>query len=398
MLGSFRRALIVWNPFGAADEQPNEVENRGEEVEIPQNAEGEPHQPVQNVEGRRSRRDLESPAGNHPEGHGDHGRGRTVERRQADANLNVPLAAASNSVDNGLRHGQGGRPGELSPIGPPAMGWGPSMYEPVRYPTPGYAQYQSPGTAYAPNCAYPPTPYLCPMGFPGPQNYRSYVSATPRLPFSQEPVWQWPSPGGPVVQTQMGYPEHGLLNHDMRTRGQVHPAQTGAGGNGQGLQMPQQTVCQDAAAFMSLSDMIRRKVPQASTPLSEGGTVGQDGAIQMSRDDSQATLAKTVPMTATVPTAPDASLLSYEDVIVPMEALKGQEMVPSGESSQSLYTGPQMVLANTIQKVSAGAGTPEVRSSVDQGLSAESTRAGMELKGLSQRVRRRFTRLNFGIE
>ena len=38
-----------------------------------------------------------------------------------------------------------------------------------------------------------------------------------------------------------------------------------------------------------------------------------------------------------------------------------------------------MVLANMIQKVSAGAGTLEVRSSVDQGLSAESTRAGMEL-------------------
>ena len=80
------------NPFGAADEPPNEVENRGEGVEIPQNAEGEPHQPVQNVEGRRSQRDLESPAGNHPEGHGDHGRDRTVEGRQADANLNVPLA------------------------------------------------------------------------------------------------------------------------------------------------------------------------------------------------------------------------------------------------------------------------------------------------------------------
>ena len=107
--------------------------------------------------------------------------------------------------------------------------------------------------------------------------------------------------------------------------------------------------------------------------------MGQDGTIHMSRDDSQATLAKTVPMTATVPTVPDASLLSYEDVTVPMEALKGQEMVPSGESCQSLYTGPQMVLANTVQKVSARAGTPEVRSSVDQGLSAESTRAGMEL-------------------
>ena len=142
------------NPFGAADEPPNEVENRGEGVEIPQNAEGEPHQPVQNVEGRRSRRDLESPAGNHPEGHGDHGRDRTVEGRQADANLNVPLAAASSPGD-GVRHGQGARPGELSPIGPPAVGWGPPMYESFRYPTPGYPYYQSPATAYAPNYAYP---------------------------------------------------------------------------------------------------------------------------------------------------------------------------------------------------------------------------------------------------
>ena len=84
--------LSVLNQFGAFDEPPNGMENGGEvEVEVPQNAEGEPRQPVQNVEGRRSRRDLESPAGHHPEGHGDHGRGRTVEGRQADANLNVPL-------------------------------------------------------------------------------------------------------------------------------------------------------------------------------------------------------------------------------------------------------------------------------------------------------------------
>ena len=107
MLGSLRRALSVLNPFGAADEPPNGVENGGEvEVEVPKNAEGGgARQPVRNVEGRRSRRDLESPAGNHPEGHGDHGRDRTVEGRQADANLNVPLAAASSPGD-GVRHGQ----------------------------------------------------------------------------------------------------------------------------------------------------------------------------------------------------------------------------------------------------------------------------------------------------
>ena len=380
MLGSFRRALSVLNPFGAADEPPNEVENRGEEVEIPQNAEGEPRQPVRNVEGRRSRRALERPAGNHPESHGDHGRDRTVEGRQADANLNVPLAAASSPGD-GVRHDQGARPGELSPIGPPAVGWGPPMYESFRYPTPGYPYYQSPATAYAPNYAYPPTPYPYPMGFQGPpMSYGSYVPGTPVMHGAQGLGWQMPSQNSPVVQPQPGYTGHGLLNNDLSMHGQVHPAQTGAGGSAQELQMPQQSVCQDAVASVSLSDMIRRKEPQASTPLSEGGTVGQDGAIHMSRDDSQATLAKTVPMTATVPTAPDASLLSYEDVTVPMEALKGQEMVPSGESCQSLYTGPQMVLANTVEKVSAGAGTPEVRSSVDQGLSAESTRAGMELK------------------
>ena len=138
--------LSVLKPFGAVDEPPNGMENRGEvEVEVPQNSEGEPRQPVQNVEGRRSRRDLESPAGHHPEGHGDYGRGRTVERRQADANLNVPLAAASNPGD-GMRHGQGARPGELSRQDL-------QQYESFRYPTPGYPYYQSPATAYAPNYA-----------------------------------------------------------------------------------------------------------------------------------------------------------------------------------------------------------------------------------------------------
>ena len=183
MLGSFRRALSVLNPFGAADEPPNGMENGSEvEVEVPQKAEGEPRQPVRNAEGRRSRRALESPAGSHPEGHGDHGRDRTVEGRQADANVNVPLAAASNPGD-GMRHGQGARPGELSPIGPPAVEWGPPMYESFRYPTPGYPYYQSPATAYAPNYAYPPTPYPYPMGFQGPpMSYGSYVPATPVMP------------------------------------------------------------------------------------------------------------------------------------------------------------------------------------------------------------------------
>ena len=380
MLGSFRRAFSVLNPFGAADEPTNDLENGGEvEVEISQNAEVEPHQPVQNVEGRRSRRDLESPTGNHPEGHGDYGRGRTVEGRQADANLNVPLAAASNPGD-GLRHDQGAKPGEMTPIGPPAVGWGPPMYESFRYPTPGSPYYQSPATAYAPNYVYPPTSYPYPMGFQSPPtSYGSYVPATPLIHGTPGLGWQMHSQNSPVVQTQSEYMGHGLLNNDLSMHGQVHPAQTGAGGSGQGLWMPKQTVCRDAAASVSLSDMIRRKVPQVSTPFSEGGTVGRDGAIHMSRDDSQATLAKTVPVTATVPTAPDASLLSYEDVTVPVKALKGHEMVRSDESCQSLYRGQQIILANTVQKVSAGAGTPEVRSSVDQGLSAESTRAGMEL-------------------
>ena len=253
------------------------------------------------------------------------------------------------------------------------------MYESVRYPTPRYAQYQSPGTAYAPNYAYPPTPYPYPMGFPGPQNYGSYVSATPRMPFSQEPVWQWPSPGGPVVQMQMGYPGHGLLNNDMRTQGQVHPTQTGAGASAQGLQVPHEMICQDAAASESLAKMTQRNVPQASRPLSVDGTVRQDGSIHTSRDDSQATLAKTVPVSATVPTAPEANLVSWEEVTVPVEDPQGQKLVPTGESCQNLYTGPQMILADAVQEVSAGAGTPGVRSSVDQVLSDECKRTGTEL-------------------
>ena len=60
-----------------------------------------------------------------------------------------------------------------------------------------------------------------------------------------------------------------------------------------------------------------------------------------------------------------------------MIALEGQEIVPTGESRQSLYTGPQMVLANAVQEVSAGAGTPGVRYSVDQVVSVECTRTRM---------------------
>ena len=107
MLGSFRRALSVLNPFGAADEPSNEVENRGEEVEIPQNAEGEPHRPVQNVEGKISRREMKVPVDSHPEGSGGDVRVMTVEGRQTDANFNMPLAAASNPVNDGLRHDHG---------------------------------------------------------------------------------------------------------------------------------------------------------------------------------------------------------------------------------------------------------------------------------------------------
>ena len=131
------------------------------------------------------------------------------------------------------------------------------------------------------------------MGFQGPRmSYGSYVPAIPVMHGTQGLGWQMPSQNSPVVHTQPGYTEHGLFNNDLSMHGQVHPAQTGAGGSGQRLQMPQQTVCQDAAASVSLSDMIRRKVPQASTPLSEGGTVRQDGAIHMSRDDSQANSSK----------------------------------------------------------------------------------------------------------
>ena len=53
--------------------------------------------------------------------------------------------------------------------------------------------------------------------------------------------------------------------------------------------------------------------------------------------------------------------------------------MPTGESCQNLYTGPQMVLADVVQEVSVGAGTTGVRSSVDQVLSDECTRTGTEL-------------------
>ena len=130
------------------------------------------------------------------------------------------------------------------------------------------------------------------------------------MQFLQELVWQWPSAGGPVMQTQMGYPGHGLLNNDTRTQGQVHPTQEGTGVSAQGLQVAHKMICQDAAASKSLAKMIQRNVPQASTPLSVDGTVRQFGSMHMSRDDSQATLAKTVPVSVTVPTAPEANLVN----------------------------------------------------------------------------------------
>ena len=102
----------------------------------------------------RSRRDLEVPVSNHPEGPGDKSGGRTAEGRQVDANLNVSLAAASNR-DDALRNGQGARPGLWSPIGPLAMGWGPPMHETVGQAGPDYVQYQYPAIAHAPNFGYP---------------------------------------------------------------------------------------------------------------------------------------------------------------------------------------------------------------------------------------------------
>ena len=206
----------------------------------------------------RSRRDLEVPISNHHEGPGDKSRGRTVEGRQADANLNVPLAAASNPGD-GVRHGQGARPRELSPIGPPAVGWGPPMYESCRDPTPGYVQHQSPAAAYGPYYAYPPTPYPYPMGFQvSPMNYGSYVPATSMMQGTQESGWQLPSQNSPVIQTQSGYTGHGLHNYDVttqRTYEQVNTLEAN------------KNICDDKqGSQMSTLSVNRRSVVQETNP------------------------------------------------------------------------------------------------------------------------------------
>ena len=323
MLGSLRRAINVLNPFGAADELPNGVENGGEvEVEVPQNAEGEPRQPVRNVEGRRSRRALESPAGNHPEGHGDHGRDRIVEGRQADANFNVPLAAACVLVHDGLRHGHGlsERKNEVKDI---------SNYRTGRVTGPAVSSPMGPADT---DC------YPFRVGSRGAHrnNGGPYAPITTMVEATQEPGWQMPPQNRPVVQIQPRCLRLGLCNNAFSpqcTHELLRCTETSrsTGGIARGLQRPPQMTCRDAAASVTQEKVIQGNVPEAS-------------------------------------------LLSCEEVTVPMIDLEGQEIMPTGKSCQSLYTGPQMVLANAAQEVSAGAGTSGVKSSVDQVLSVECTR------------------------
>ena len=84
-------------------------------------------------------------------------------------------------------------------------------------------------------------------------------------------------------------------------------------------------------------------------------------------------------MAASIPTASEANLLSWEEVTVPMVAPQGQKLVSISVSCQYLCTGPQMVLANVVQEVSAGAGIAGFRSRVNQVLSVDCTRIGTEL-------------------
>ena len=50
---------------------------------------------------------MKVPVDSHPEGPGGDVRVMTLEGRQTDANLDGPLAAADDPVDDGLRHGHG---------------------------------------------------------------------------------------------------------------------------------------------------------------------------------------------------------------------------------------------------------------------------------------------------
>ena len=168
-----------------------------------------------------------------------------------------------------------------------------------------------------------------------------HAPITTMVQVAQEPGWQLPPQNRPVVQIQPGYLGLGLYNNAFSHQYTHEPlgcTETSRSISGivRGLQTAPQMTCRDAAASVTQEKVIHGNVPEPS-------------------------------------------LLSCEEVTVPMIALERQEIVPTGEPCQSLYTGPQMVLANVVQEVPAGAGTPGVRSSVDQVLSVECTMTRTEL-------------------
>ena len=323
MLGSLRRAHSMLNPFGKADEPSIEVENECEITEFSHNVKDESHQPDQISEGKISWRDMKVPADSHPKGSGGDIGVRTVECRRADANFNVPLAAASDPVHDCLRHGHGlsGRKNGVKDISNyRTLGWvtGPAVSSPM-------------GPADT-DC------YPFRVGSQGAQrnNDGPYAPITTMVEATQEPGWQMPPQNRPVVQIQPRCLRLGLCNNAFSpqyTHKLLRCTETSRsmGGIERGLQTPPQMTCRDAAASVTQEKVIQGNVSETS-------------------------------------------LLSCEEVTVPMITLEGHEIVPTGESCQSLYTGPQMVLVNAVQEVSAGVGTPGVRSSVDQVLSVKCTR------------------------
>ena len=323
MLGSLRRAISMLNPFGKADEPSNEVENESEITGFSHNVKDESHQSDRISEGKISWRDMKVPIDSHPEGSRGDVRVMTVEGRQADANFNMPLAAADDPVDDGLRHCHGLIEAENGVM--------------------DISNYRTLGRVTGPAVSSPMGPadtdcYPFRVGSQDAQrnNDGPYAPITTMVEATQEPGWQMPPQNRPVVQIQPRCLRLGLCNNAFSpqyTHELLGCTETSRsmGGIVRGLQTPPQMTCRDAAASVTQEKVIQGNVPEAS-------------------------------------------LLSCEEVTVPIIVLEGQEIMPTGKSCQSLYTGPQMVLANAAQEVSAGTGTPGVKSSVDQVLSVECTR------------------------
>ena len=323
MLGSLRRAISMLNAFGKADEPSNEVENESEITGFSHNVKDESHRPDQISEGNISLRDMKVTIDSHPEGSGGDVRVMTYEGRQIDVNLDGPLAAADDPVDDGLRHGHGlsKRKNGVNDI----------------------SNYRTLGRVTGPAVSSPMGPaeidcYSFQVGYQGAQrnNDGPYAPITTMVEATQETGWQMPPQNRPVVQIQPRCLRLGLCNNAFslqNTHELLGCTETSRsmGGIVRGLQTPPQMTCRDAAASVTQGKVIQGNVPEAS-------------------------------------------LLSCDKVTVPMIALERQEIMPSGKTCQSLYTGPQMVLANAAQEVSAGTGTPGVKSSVDQVLSVVCTR------------------------